>query len=91
MSPRESTIEKYLCKRVRERGGKTRKINGMGERFWPDRLVVDPELGMFLVELKRPVGGRLSAGQVERITEIRAAGGRVELLWTKEMIYELLG
>jgi hypothetical protein len=58
----------------------------MGERFWPDRLVVDPELGMFLAELKRPIGGVLSAGQAARIEEIRRAGGRVELLWTREMI-----
>lgn len=86
MSPRESTIEKYLCKRVRERGGKTRKINGLGERFWPDRLVVDPVLGMFLVELKRPKGGVVSEGQKSRIAEIRKAGGDVFLLYTEEAI-----
>jgi hypothetical protein len=85
----EQHIENYLVKRVEARGGKTKKIVAAGDNHWPDRLVADPVLGLFLVELKRPKGGRLSEGQKVRIGELRSMGIRVEVLWTKDQV-ELL-
>jgi hypothetical protein len=39
---RESTIEKYLVKRVKELGGEVRKVMWLGRRGAPDRLVMLP-------------------------------------------------
>lgn len=40
---RESQIEKYLCDRVKELGGEVRKVQWIGRRGAPDRLVMLPE------------------------------------------------
>lgn len=40
---RESQIEKYLVKRVKELGGEVRKVQWIGRRAAPDRLVMLPE------------------------------------------------
>jgi len=40
---RESQIEKYLVKRVKELGGEVRKVQWIGRRYAPDRLVMLPE------------------------------------------------
>ena len=39
---RESQIEKYLVKRVKELGGEVRKVQWVGRRSAPDRLVMLP-------------------------------------------------
>lgn len=39
---RESEIEAYLVKRVRELGGEVRKVKWIGRRGAPDRLVMLP-------------------------------------------------
>lgn len=39
---RESQIEKYLCDRVKELGGEVRKVQWIGRRGAPDRLVMLP-------------------------------------------------
>lgn len=39
---RESTIERYLVKRVKELGGEVRKVEWIGRRGAPDRLVMLP-------------------------------------------------
>lgn len=39
---RESTIEKYLVKRVKELGGEVRKVAWVGRQGAPDRLVMLP-------------------------------------------------
>lgn len=53
---RESVIEKYLVKRVKELGGEVRKIKWIGRRGAPDRLVMLPAQreydSTFWVELK---------------------------------------
>ena len=40
---RESVIEKYLVQRVKALGGEVRKVNWIGRRGAPDRLVMLPE------------------------------------------------
>lgn len=88
---KESAVEAHLVAAVKRRGGMTLKLDprGSGQNHWPDRLVVDPIFGTFFAELKRPKGGRLSEGQKERHAQIREAGGRVKLLWTKDMVDDL--
>lgn len=44
---RESQIEKYLVKRVKELGGEVRKVQWVGRRSAPDRLVMLPKLVRF--------------------------------------------
>lgn len=39
---RESEIEKYLVKKVKELGGEVRKVKWIGRRGAPDRLVMFP-------------------------------------------------
>ncbi len=42
---RESTIEKHLVKRVKALGGEVRKVQWIGRRGAPDRLVMLPVFG----------------------------------------------
>lgn len=55
---RERDIERHLVKRVKELGGEVRKVQWIGRRGAPDRLVMLPDkLGRrrgFWVELKAP-------------------------------------
>lgn len=82
----ERTVEEYFRRKVREAGGVERKLPPVGQNHWPDRLASTPELGLFMVELKRPKGGRLSAGQKEKFAQLERAGTVVRLAWTKEMV-----
>ena len=45
---RESTIEAYLVKRVKALGGEVRKVQWVGRRGAPDRLVMFPQLVMLI-------------------------------------------
>ena len=49
---RESVIEAYLVKRVREAGGEAYKFSSPNRRNVPDRLVVFPKGVIFFVEVK---------------------------------------
>ena len=60
---RESVIEAELVKRVTALGGIADKVQVIGRRGFCDRLVVLPHGRIFLVECKRPRGGRLSPHQ----------------------------
>lgn len=51
---RESTVEKYLGRCVKARGGLCEKFTSPGRRNVPDRLVTLPGHAMFLVECKAP-------------------------------------
>lgn len=59
---KESTIENRFVKEAHRLGCKTRKLNGMGNNHWPDRLVLVPGGETLLIEFKKP-GGVLSEGQ----------------------------
>lgn len=41
---KEADIEAYLCKRVREAGGDVRKVQWIGRKGAPDRLVMLPAM-----------------------------------------------
>ena len=58
---RESVIEKYLIKQVKQIGGTTRKLKYIGRKDATDRLVLLPDYHAF-VELKAP-------GETSRISQ----------------------
>ena len=59
----EAAVEKHFCEAVSAHGGVERKIQYPGRRGAADRLVGFPFNRLFLVELKRPKGGRISVHQ----------------------------
>jgi hypothetical protein len=73
----EVHVENYLVKRVEQLGGVAYKLVAVGKRGKPDRLVILPGVRPFLVELKRPSGGRLAELQKLRIAELRRLGATV--------------
>lgn len=80
---RESSIESYFVRKVREAGGIARKLTRMKD--WPDRIVVWPCYGLHLVELKRPKGGRYSEGQIQLHMKLKVMGVTVYKVNTREM------
>lgn len=50
----ESTIEKYLKKKVEQNGGKALKINSASMSGLPDRMVLLPGGKIFFIEMKAP-------------------------------------
>lgn len=86
---RESTIEKYLVKRVKELGGEVRKVKWSGRSHAPDRMVFLTHQMPFLVELKAP-GKTPRPGQVREHARLIRFGMRVEVVDSFERIEEVL-
>lgn len=77
---RESTVEDYLDRRVREEGGETRKVQWLGRRNAPDRRVMLPRAGFpCWVELKAP-DGRATTGQKREHKRLRELGETVHVI-----------
>lgn len=97
---RERDIERHLVKRVKELGGEVRKVQWIGRRGAPDRLVMLP-LDWYVdrtghatgspiwVELKAP-GVKPEAHQLREHKRMRAMGQRVEVIDSLEAVEELL-
>lgn len=81
---RESEIERYFVKRVKEAGGLQRKFVSPGHRGVPDRIVVYWRCVHF-VELKAP-GKKLRPDQQREHTKLSEAGADVWALDTKESV-----
>lgn len=91
---RESTVEAHLVKRVQELGGEVRKVQWIGRRGAPDRLVMLPyEKVVFnttiWVELKAP-GQKAKPHQAREHARMAAMGQRVVVIDTIEGVEELL-
>lgn len=50
----EGDIEKRFVREAKKLGCMTRKLNGVGYRDWPDRLVMVPGGAIIFIEFKRP-------------------------------------
>lgn len=101
---RERDIERHLVKRVKELGGEVRKVQWIGRRGAPDRLVMLPDRWRVLafdtdaepvgfpaawVELKAP-GVKPEAHQLREHARMRAMGQRVVVIDSIEGVEELL-
>lgn len=90
---RETTVEEYLDRRVKETGGFTRKVVWPGRRGAPDRLVGWPRTAVRsgdavhgLVEMKKPKGPGAEDHQLREHDRLRAIGFRVDVIHTKEAV-----
>ena len=68
---KELTIERALTLQVTLAGGIALKVKVIGRRGFVDRLVLLPGGKVLFVELKRPIGGRLSPQQRAFHAELR--------------------
>jgi hypothetical protein len=101
---KESKIERYLVKRVKELGGEVRKVQWVGRRNAPDRLVLLPDPGpgrgvfnnAWWVEVKNPEtiktfpANAHERAQAREHQRMRELGQRVEVIGTIEGVEELL-
>ncbi len=78
-APKEASIEQKVVDWAKERGCRSRKMNGLGFRSWPDRLFVIPGRGTAWVEFKRP-GEQPTEQQYEMLGWLAKAGQLV--IWT---------
>jgi hypothetical protein len=95
---RESQIEAHLVKRVKELGGEVRKVQWVGRRGAPDRLVMLPPRFVrgfwgspdtIWVELKA-TGVKPEAHQLREHKRMTAMGQRVVVIDSIEGVEELL-
>lgn len=99
---RERDIERYLVKRVKALGGEVRKVQWIGRRGAPDRVVMLPGILVLKnkkpwtpagraiwVELKAP-GKKPEAYQLREHKRMRAMGQRVEVIDSIEGVDALL-
>ena len=89
---RESDIESYLVKRVREMGGECRKVQWLGRHGAPDRLVMLSLkwVTTIWIELKAP-GQKAKPHQLREHDRMRAMGQRVVVVDSFEGVDEVLG
>ena len=85
---RESTVEDYLIAEVKKLGGEVRKVQWIGRRRAPDRLVLLPGCASF-VELKRP-GKDATDEQAREHDKMRRAGLSVWVLTSKGEVDEFI-
>lgn len=83
---KESSIEDYYIESVEAVGGGTRRIAYRGRRGAADHLTAFKFNRLFLVELKRPKGGRIRVQQWEDAKWLQGFGVQKEFLHTREAI-----
>lgn len=86
----EKSVEQYLCREVRKRGGQAFKWSSPGIRGVPDRLVVLPSANIFGVEVKAP-GKKPTVLQHRVHEQLRSLGLEVAVVDSFESIDQLLG
>jgi hypothetical protein len=86
---RESDIEKYLVKRVKDVGGQIRKAQWVGHVGAPDRRVMLPNRMPIWIELKAP-GKKPEPHQVREHNRMRKLGELVEVIDSYEAVDNLL-
>jgi len=82
MGPLEKDEEAKFCRWARKEGFLVRKMNGLSERHWPDRMILGQGKVLFL-EFKRQ-GGKLTPGQEAMIDELREAGFAADVVHSCE-------
>jgi hypothetical protein len=99
---RERDIEKHLVQRVKALGGEVRKVQWIGRRGAPDRLVMLPAALVFKAKRWRPVpastvwvelkapGEKPESHQAREHERMRRMGQRVEVIDSIEAVEALL-
>lgn len=88
---RESAIEDYLVKRVKELGGEVRKVQWIGRRGAPDRVVLLPTLVPPIVWVELKATGEVpEPHQSREHKRMRDMGQRVEVIDSLEGVDRLL-
>lgn len=82
---RESDIERYWIKRVKESGGLTRKFTSPGRRSVPDQICAFPKGVVALVEIKAP-GEKPRPDQQREHDRWLSLGVRVYVVSAKEHV-----
>lgn len=91
---KESQVEQHLLRRVKKLKGEVRKVQWVGRRHAPDRLVMLPPWSsnsprIFLLELKRP-GVAARRGQEREHYRLREFGWWVAVADSPEAVDEVL-
>ena len=86
----ERDIERYLVHHVRHAGGEVRKVQWIGRRGAPDRVVMLPEQTIVFVELKAP-GKKAYPHQVREHARMARMGVSVLVIDSFEQIDRLIG
>jgi len=86
---KESDIEKYLVKRVKDVGGQIRKAQWVGHVGAPDRRVMLPNRMPIWIELKAP-GKKPESHQIREHNRMRKLGELVEVIDSYEAVDNLL-
>lgn len=90
MGTLERDIEDYLVRECERLGWPIWKIEIIGRRGCPDRMIMPGGGHVFFVELKRPTGGVVSSSQRLRHKELLEAGCTVYIPKTKDAVDWLL-
>ena len=86
MTIKESIVEKFFCKRANDDGHFVAKFVDPTRRGAPDRILFTAWGSVYLVELKRPRGGKLSALQVKYHEALRSRNVNVHVVNTVEAV-----
>jgi len=86
---KESDIEKFLVKRVKDVGGQIRKAQWVGHVGAPDRRVMLPNRMPIWIELKAP-GKKAEPHQVREHNRMRKLGELVEVIDSYEAVDNLI-
>lgn len=85
----EKSIEQYLVKKVKEKGGRAYKFVSPGNDGVPDRLVCLPGGRICFVELKAP-GKQPTKLQQLQLERLRGLGFQTAVVDSKELVDTLL-
>lgn len=78
MSKLEIPEERKFVSRIKHKNLLCLKINVLGQRGWPDRLIIGPDAKILFIEFKRPDGrGRTSKLQDYIIGKLKDYGFKV--------------
>lgn len=86
---KESQIESYLVRKVKEHGGLCLKFTSPGNPGVPDRIVITPAGKTIYVELKTDIG-RLAKVQKWQRSEMEKRGADVRVLYGMDAVKDFL-
>ena len=90
MPAKESTIERAILAEVKRRGGVALKLQGAGNRGYPDRLVVLPGGKICFLEIKRKEAAADQKLQHQRLRELAGLGVVAARVWSVNQAIETM-